>query len=312
MTTWGVVSTVKAPLTDILAFAAHHLDLGAHRLYIYLDDPEPDTFNTLKSHPKIRPTACDDGYWQKQGMRPRKHQVRQGRNATHAYNRRAEVDWLAHIDVDEFLAPPAPLSDLLAALPPAATSARIYPVEALAGDGTRFKRAARGPDQAVVIDRIYPVYGRYLRGGFMSHVAGKLFARTGLEGVDFRIHNVLVNRKTSPDGTTLDGVDLCHFHAKPWEDWFATYRYRLQNGSYRPELPPAVPHDRGGLTLHELFTAIETEDGEAGLRAFFDEVCADTPMLRARLAAEGLLCTHDLQLSAKIRKHFPEFPEIVA
>ena len=59
--------------------------------------------------------------------------------------------------------------------------------------------------------------------------------------------------------------------------------------------------------MHALFTWIEQEKGTKGLRAFFDEVCADTPELRQRLAKEGLLRRCDLQLDAKRRKHFPEF-----
>ena len=49
---------------------------------------------------------------------------------------------------------------------------------------------------------------------------------------------------------------------------------------------------------------IEAEGGEAGLRAFFNEVCADTPELRATLKAKGLLRLADLDLDAKVSRHF--------
>ena len=61
------------------------------------------------------------------------------------------------------------------------------------------------------------------------------------------------------------------------------------------------------MTLHDLFSYLEQTEGEAGLHAFFDEVCADTPALRDRLSQLGLLRLHDLQLDAKIRKHFQNF-----
>ena len=57
--------------------------------------------------------------------------------------------------------------------------------------------------------------------------------------------------------------------------------------------------------MHELFAMIETEGGEPGLRAFFDEVCADTPSLRAALDAHGLLRHADLDLDAKMLRQFP-------
>lgn len=306
---WGIVSTVKADLAEILAFAAHHAELGAHRIYIYLDDPQAETVAALKAHPKIRVTACDAAYWRKTGKaRPLKHQVRQGANASHAYRRRAEVDWLAHIDVDEFLWPETSVAAHLAALPATALSARVRPIEALAGgDGCGFKALPPGDSRAALSETLYPTYGRYLRGGFMSHVAGKLFVRTDLGEVDFRIHNMDLGGIRNPQSVELAQVDLCHLHAKPWEEWRATYRYRFEKGSYRPELPPAISRENGGMNLHELFAYLEATEGEAGLRAFFDEVCADTPALRARLQAQGLLRHRDLDLAAKMQRHFPDF-----
>ena len=52
-TTWGIVSTIKAPAKDILTFAAYHLDLGAHRVYIYLDAPDTRAFIDASSSRKI-------------------------------------------------------------------------------------------------------------------------------------------------------------------------------------------------------------------------------------------------------------------
>ena len=37
MTRWGIVSTIKASEREILDFAAYHLELGAHRLYLYIN-----------------------------------------------------------------------------------------------------------------------------------------------------------------------------------------------------------------------------------------------------------------------------------
>lgn len=307
MATWGLSATIKAPRDEVLAFAAHHLDLGAHRLYIYLDAPDPETFQLLKGHPKIRVTSCDDAHWQKlTGKRPVKHQVRQTANATHAYGRRAEVDWLIHMDVDEFLWPTRPLSELLDDLPADVLCARVRPIEAISGDGTLFKGfIPPGPEREAIVERLYPRFGRYLKGGFLSHVAGKLFVRTGLGPLTVKIHNVFRGDDMNPGETELKAVELCHCHAKSWEDWIAAFRYRHEKGSYRPDLAPTRPRERGGLTLHELFARIEADNGEAGLRAFYEEVCADTPRLRAALGREGLLRTCDLRLAEKRQRHFP-------
>ena len=306
MTHWGIVATIKAPVRDVLDFAAYHLDLGAHRLYIYLDEASEDAFNLLKTHPKIRVVTCDAAFWAKQGgKRPVKHQVRQSRNATHAYARKQEVDWLAHIDVDEFIRPPGDLAHILAALPPDILCARIRPVEALCdGDGTAFKGfIPSGPHRARIVDAIYPTYGAYLKGGFLSHVAGKLFVRTGLGNVTYKIHNVFQGEQMNPGQTELSQVDLCHVHARTWQHWIDSYQYRLEKGAYRAELAAAAGKD--GVNLHQLLLQLDRDGGTDALRRFFADVAQDTPDLRQRLQAEGVLRHHDLDLDRKRLALFP-------
>lgn len=302
---WGIVATIKAPVDDILRFAAHHLDLGAHRLFIYLDDDNRAAFDALKRHPKCRPQLTGPEYWRKLGFRRRaKHQSRQFENARHAYGRATgQVDWLAHIDVDEFIWPDRPLAAQLAGLPDDCLCARLRPAEALAGDGPaqyfktltldRAQRAAQGR-------ALWPEYAGALNGGFLSHVAGKMIYRTGIEGLRVQIHNVFVHDAMNPGEVTLTGSHLLHCHAETWGAFRAALPYRLQHGSYRAELKPAQP---GGETLHQLFSRLQ-DQGDAALRRFHDSVCAADPPLLAALRAEGLLLQADLALEAKRRKHF--------
>ena len=307
MITWGLSATIKAPADEILAFAAYHLELGAHRLYIYLDDDNPAAFSRLKAHPKIRVITCDNGYWRKlTGKRPPKHQSRQSANATQAYHRRAEVDWLIHMDVDEFLWPDGALINCLAALDRQVQCARVRPMESLSGDGTMFKAfIPNGPNRDAIVSRLYPQFGPYVKGGFLSHLAGKLFVRPGLDDLVVKIHNVFQDSATNPGQVELGDVALCHAHAKSWENWISAYRFRLEKGSYRAELAPNRPRVMGGMSMHELLHWIESDAGEAGLRAFHDELCADTSELRARLEKESALRRCDLRLDHWRQKHFP-------
>lgn len=304
--TWGVVSTIKASLVDTLNFVAHHAELGAHRLYIYLDDPDDASYAALKAHPKVRVTLCDDGYWSKQKRRPKKHQVRQSANASHAYGR-AEVDWLVHIDVDEFLWTEAPVHQHLTNLPEDCQCARLYPAESLAdGDGSAFKAIPREwPQRLKVVERLYPTYGKFLNGGFLSHVEGKLFLRTGLPDITFRIHNVFQGDGKNPGERALTDITLCHRHANSWDQFIGKYAFRLERGSYRSELTPMRPLTSGGMTLHQLLSSIEQRDGTEGLRDFYQELFADTPEHREKLHAEGLLRICDLMLDKSRAKHFP-------
>lgn len=307
MTTWGVTATIKAPVDEILRWAAYHLDQGAHRLFIYLDDDNRAAFEALNAHPKIRVTMCDEAWWQKRRKtRPQMHQARQTANATHAYRSRADVDWLIHMDVDEFLVSEQPIDSVLATRPEDHPVTRIRPMEALSGGGTAFKRfIPSGPGRDRIVNSIYPTYGLYTKGGFLSHLAGKVFVRAGLTDVVVKIHNVFQNGEILRGNENDPHIDLAHRHATTWEDWQASYRYRLTQGSYRAELGPNKPHEKGGLSMHQLFTMIEDESGITGLRAFFDEVCADTPALRAQLKRHDLLAELDLDLDIPLATHFP-------
>ena len=304
---WGIVSTIKASLPEIERFAAHHLELGADRLILYLDDDNEAAFQSLKKHPNLRVLRTHAEHWRGK-TRPAKHQARQGANARHAYRRKADgLDWLAHIDVDEFLWPlKQPIAEQLAALPPACMAARVRPVEALASEtGTYFKAMTNERKQRQrETDTIYPTYGRHLNGGFLSHVAAKLFARTGADELDFRIHNIFINGAQNPGQEELLGTELCHLHAQSYAHWMENYRYRLAHGVYRAELKPNRARELGGLSLHEVLRTIEDTEGEQGLKAFYEEVCTATPALLSRLKDHGLLRTYDLALEAKREKHF--------
>jgi len=308
LTTWGLSATILAPTPDILRFAAYHLEQGAQRLYLYLDQDNPEAYVALKANPKIRVHVCGDTYWKKLGVRrPQRHQARQSINATHAYARRAEVGWLIHMDVDEFLVSQEPVRSTLAALPQAQTSARIRPMEVLGGSDSAFKAfIPAGSDRRARVEALYPTFGRYVRGGFLSHLAGKLFVRTGLPDISVRIHNAFQGDVMLPDAAELTQIQLAHCHAKSWDAWRAAYDYRLQKGSYRAELKPATATDKGGLTLHDVFHLIAADSGDAGLRQFYDEVIGDSPHMRARLEAQGLLRHVDLGLDTALAKHFPE------
>lgn len=312
---WGLVTTVKAETRDILNFAAHHLDLGAHRLHIYLDSPNDAAHAALSAHPKCRVTLCDAGYWHRRGKRPDKHQPRQSINATRCYRRRPQVDWLAHIDVDEFLWPETPLARQLAVLPPGTFSARTRPIEALAPDPqappppgiTWFKACTRMRGARMAQTRqIYPRFGDRLDGGFLSHVAGKVFVRTGFDDVGLRIHNAFRNGNPDRFAPELESTRLCHLHAPSLEKWRQAYRFRLREGSYRPSLKPVPGTNGKGQTMHQLLRGLESEGGEAALTAFYQEVCMATPALREKLRTFGLLHEIRLDLAAKRARHFPD------
>ena len=312
--TWGVCATIKASTDEILRFTAHHLDAGAHRVWVFLDAPNDQAHDALKTHPKCRVTVCDDAYWRQAfGRRPEKHQVRQSWNATRAFARAQDVTWVLHADVDEFIVSERRVDDVLATMSSDIRTVRVRPTEALASSTPTITPCAfkafipPGPERQNTVRLLYPQYGAFLKGGFLSHVAGKLFVRAGLQDLTFRIHNVFQNDHMNPCSTETDHLHLAHLHAPDWPTWRAHLDYRLQKGAYRAELSPMPAENLGGETLHSVLADLQATRGDSGVREFFDEVAMDSIVLRARLQHHGLLRLHNLDLSAKQMAHFPAY-----
>ncbi|WP_097802992.1 glycosyltransferase family 2 protein [Pelagimonas varians] len=305
---WGLVSTIKAPLPQIARFAAHHLELGAEALHIYLDAPDAPTATFLSQHPKIHVTQCDDAYWKVSGKpRMEAHQLRQAYNATQTLRTQADsLDWLGHIDVDEFILTSQPVAHKLAAVGPAIAMARIPPAECLApetGEPEHFKLTHK---QAAVkkseLQDVYPTFGMHLYGGFLSHSSGKVFARTGIPDTRLGIHTLKYLGEDATNREKPDGLFLAHFHASSWQHFYDHLEFRQTKGSYRPR------SDRPELGQAELLRFLSEEEGDEGLRAFFDEVCADTPELRRRLADRKMLLHHRFDFDASVTRVFGRLP----
>lgn len=299
---WGTVTLARAPLARLARFAAHHLDMGASRVHLFLDEPDADAVAYLTRHPAIRVTVCDAGWWATQKKpRMKAHQLRQAWVATQTYQR-CDLDFLAHIDVDEFILSPGSLTGHLAALPADIAALHLPPVELLAGTGDLFKLTPQdaGQDRAV-LEEIYPNFGGYLKGGFISHREGKLIARCGIAGVRFGLHALLQNGQPASNRLTPPGLYLGHAHAPDWDTFRQHLDFRLQQGSYRKT-------DDKVLGLRDILDMVQAEDGEAGLRGFFTEVCEGNDRLIAALEGNAMLLRHPLDLDAKVRRVFGDMP----
>ena len=113
----------------------------------------------------------------------------------------------------------------------------------------------------------------------------------------------------NPGSIEADNMQIAHLHAPNWDTWRARLDYRLEKGAYRAELSAGEPSKSGAPPLHFQLHKLLAEQGEAGLREFFDEVAMDTPALRERLDEKGLLRLHPLELDTKLSNHFPALRE---
>lgn len=114
---WGVVGTMDEPPELVAAYAAHHLWSGASAVHIYLDRDNPRTRALLAPLKQVHVVVADEAYWRAtlDIKVPKTHQRRQTLNATLAYQN-TDVDFLVHLDADEFIHQVEPLGAELARL----------------------------------------------------------------------------------------------------------------------------------------------------------------------------------------------------
>ena len=299
--TWGVVMQVKAPLAMVQTFVAWHLELGADWIAVYFDDPDDPAAPALDGMDRLKVFRCGDKHWTKiKGMRPDLKTVRQICNSQHAY-RRSKVDWLAHIDVDEFLWPMRPEGDtapwnqvmggLLAAVPAEQMFLRLRPHEALidpdGGPPVHFRAPLRGQNRGAAVRDFYGHYAAAMNNGMLSHSVGKAISRTGIPGFQPRLHAPRIQGKKLPGTDFCDEIALLHFHATDIDDWLRQVDYRARLGAYS-----------GRDETRIFYQSATTED----LVAFHHAVQAAKPALVAKLAASNMLLTADPRLEeARVR-----------
>lgn len=294
---WGIVTTLSAPAEQVLAFVAHHLDLGAQRIWLHFDDPDDPAAALLSGRKQVVVTRCDTAYWAELGGRPETHQMRQVKNCTRVL-RRAKLDWIAHIDVDEFIIADQPIPPLLADLPQDRLILRLEPWEALHDPdlpediftATAFRRQIQSADPAE-LTTLYGPQATLLEHGMLSHTVGKCFFRTGIPGMVGRIHGARLNGEVLFGGRFHPDLALLHFHAQDPKAWLGRLGFRLAKGAY--QYRPAMQA--------WLQQASDTE-----IERFYHQIQAVNPKLLEALGTRSLLRREQLSLRQKIRARFPD------
>lgn len=184
---WSVVATIDEPTNIVLGFAAHHLEAGAHHLYIFLDNPDAVAnalLDNLQHHPRISVFLCDKTYWKQLGRRPKDIPQRQFANGKMAYDL-CETDWLLHCDVDEFLTDPGAVAKELSQADQAdfvvvPVAERVYlPDDDRTQIYTPWFRRAIPAGKRRLIAPAYQGFLDLLRTNTAGHAIGKSFYRTG-------------------------------------------------------------------------------------------------------------------------------------
>jgi Glycosyl transferase family 2 len=281
---WGLVTTVRAPEAKVMRFAQHHLGLGASHLWLYFDDPDDPAILAAQGLPRTTVTRCSDDHWASLAKRrPERHQNRQSRNAQHAYAT-CPLDWLGHIDVDEFLWPTRRIDTLLQEVSTDQPMFRIEPFEAM-HDPDRpqaYAREYRGtlPGHDSALSRsILGDHAAIIPQGMLSHRVGKAFFRTGIKGLSPRLHGAFLHGERLPGPPFAKDIVLLHDHAGTYDEWHAALPFRLNRGAYQYQ-----------PDLQRFLAAASHKD----LALFFRETRTLTPEKRRLLRDHGRLVVADI------------------
>ncbi len=295
MARWGICATVKAPVEQVLAFVAHHLELGADQIWLYFDDPADAAADVAQTLDRVTVTRCDAAYWAGfPWKRPERHQNRQGQNARRCYSL-IDTAWLCHIDVDEFILPRKPISEILDETPLETRAIQLAPWEALYDPtltddiytARHFRSALRGKTRVAERRKVFGRFAFLLPTGMLSHAVGKCMFRTGIADLQTRLHGVVINGVREDVLGFQEDLPLLHFHAQRKEDWLGRLDFRLERGAYQHNL---------GLTTYLNVC------GKAGRSGFYDKVQTAAPDMLEQLRSISAVIEVDLNLRAKVEK----------
>ncbi|MBY5933848.1 glycosyltransferase family 2 protein [Tateyamaria omphalii] len=192
---WGTVLTANEPAALVETNVRWHLATGAAAVYVFLDDPDDPAAEVLSAIDGCTMQCCDDAYWRARRPnkgRPPSQMRRQTINANRAQNR-CDLDWLFHIDADEFIWQDGDLSAELSAHADPLTELnlpvleRIFPAGA---QSTLFDGAYRASSDLSEDDAeaAFAPFARFMKRGQYSHGAGKSGVQVGA-GLRLGVHN---------------------------------------------------------------------------------------------------------------------------
>lgn len=243
---WSVTATVAEPVELLVAFACHHLALGASEVRIYLDKPTGEAKRQLRRIPGVVVIPCNRTYWSTQWdmEAPERLMLRQRRNALHAY-RETSADWLANIDTDEFLYAPTRIDTVLSQVPQEDDYVVMPNVERVFRSGevnSIFSGVfrIRSPHRQRRNDEIFGEINKFTRSGFSGYVIGKSFLRTGRRMVP-GLHRPFRNERSDDLSSDLkqSNVSLplvCHFDGLTPLHWISKLLRYHEMGTYSGKL----------------------------------------------------------------------------
>ncbi|OAN85368.1 hypothetical protein A8B78_00055 [Jannaschia sp. EhC01] len=285
-----VATIAREPWPILNRFLRWHLDQGADKIILYLDDPDDPSLPRLRGEPRIDARPCTPAFWADLRIKQDARFTRRQRGVLAQAYREVQEGWLLVLDADELMwMRDRSIPEALATLPADAMSLRVRSAEqVILADGAT---AFRTPIERAAVDRVYGEKSGLLRArfGLAYHPEGKSFHRAGQEGLNMKLHwaqDASGDRTPGPVWGADERAHLIHFAAPDYARWRAKVAWRAGAHGF------VVP-------VKERVTEIaESADPEAGYRALFQTLHALTEDQADALEAEGGLLREGPQVLA--------------
>jgi hypothetical protein len=259
--TVAICSTQLTTLEQTIAFINYHKKIGVNLIFIFYDNPYDDIISKVEGMEVVTAIPCDDDYWLQHKGRPNSIEKRQNINSDHAVRlcRELNIDWLLHIDVDEFFHYDlrGTISEYFAMLDDNIVTVRFPVCESIPTKiehfnflneinsfrchpisyrnnvkmTTKQKLAIKYDLFIMKIKRaIMEVTGleQYAKYGFMkAYIAGKSATRVNASITSMGLHSSKIKYLPHQYGVVSKNSRILHFDAFSFEAWFQKWLKRL-------------------------------------------------------------------------------------
>ncbi len=295
---WGIVATLNEDHDQAVRFVAHHVTLGANQIVLYADNPN-DVPHELGLHPNVTVIACDETVIsnEQRANLPR-------RNARKAFyfnkaRRKLRLDWVAMLDVDEFLLPKAPIRDILAKIPEDAAFLALTVFEQFADAPTLFRLPASAYDiDLEQQNKLFPTFGSYVPDLILGPSDGRLMVRGKLGNIRTGNFVVKFEKQAATNSFTPADLIVAHSHSEDFQSFLAALPRRIDEG-YTRRRPD-------GTNIKSVLDAVDYTSKNQELNAMYQEICAARPEVLEMLQSKGALLEHDLELDRKVDQFIAE------
>ncbi len=286
---WGVTAMISEPPQLVMAFVAHHLLAGADRVIVHLDTPDPALEARLAKVPGCQVVPVTSKTWGPSRYdRPNPPSGRQ-RRLLEGVLEETDLDWIFHLDADEFLMSQRPISALLAEVDRSVDWLFVDVAERV---------HATDPDPDNIFDGIFrrsfpPQLDDSLSGidgpasafldrGLSGYPGGKSAYRPG-RGIEPDIH-APANQPVLKKGQLPD-TRVLHFDGLTGAHWVWKKRRVIAQQPAPKKLRASIAAQRA---------ALEAAATDAEAEAIYDQMKRLSPPRLAALQAQGRIETWDI------------------